>query len=300
MPVIGFLNPGVPEANAHLLAGFRRGPSETGFIEGQNLAIEYRWAYNDSDRLADLAADLVLRKVAVIAAPGGLLNAVAAKATTSTIPIIFSISADPVQVGLVASLNRPGGNVTGVNPMNVELHSKLIAILHELMPRSARFGMLLDPTTPSARIYSTEATTTASALGRRLQFFNASVPREIDAAFARLVQERIEAVMIPSFPLFNNRRVHIATLAARKGIATISNYREFAEAGGLISYGTSNVEAYRQVGIYTGRILKGEKAADLPVIRASKFEFVINLQTARTLDIEVPVTLLAQADEVIE
>jgi putative ABC transport system substrate-binding protein len=300
MPVVGFLNSGVPKANATLVAAFRKGLSETGYVEHQTVEIEYRWAHNDERRLPDLAADLVRSEVAVLAAPGGLLTALAAKAATTTIPVVFSLAADPVQLGLVASLNQPGGNVTGINTMGIELRSKLIALLHDLMPRSVRFGMFLDPSSPSTPISRTEADETATALGRKIKFFNVSSGREIDAAFARLEEERISALIVPTNPLFNNRHVQIATLAARKAIATICGYREYAEAGALMSYGTNNGDMYRQAGIYIGRILKGEKPADLPIMRATKFEFVINLQTARTIGIEVPVTLLAQADEVIE
>jgi putative tryptophan/tyrosine transport system substrate-binding protein len=299
-PVIGFLNAGVPEANANFLAAFRKGLSDVGYDEGRNVTIEYRWAYNENDRLRELVTDLVRRNVAVIATPGGLLNALAAKAGTTTIPIVISVAVDPVRFGLVASLNQPGGNITGVNTMGAELQVKLIGIMSELKPKDARLAMLIDPTSPSAEANRDQAQGAASALGRQIEFLNASTAREIDEAFTSLEQLQISALAIPTYPLFTNRRVHIATLAARKAIATICGYREYAESGGLMSYGTNNTDVFRQVGVYTGRILNGEKPSDLPVLRATTFELVINLQTARTIGVEVPVTLLAQADEIIE
>ena len=298
MPVIVFLYPGVPEANTNLVAAFRKGLSETGYVEGQNVAIEYHWAHNQYDLLPSVAADLVRRKVTVIAALGGSTTALAVKAATSTIPIVFAMSSDPVQAGLVSSLNRPGGNVTGINA--IDLQSKQIGILHDLMPRSVRLGMLIYPPIKTGQIYREQGQTMASALGRHIGFFNATTGREIDEAFTRMVQDRIEAVVIPPSPFFLDRRVHIATLAVRKGIATICAIREFAEAGGLMSYGTRREESYRLAAMYVGRILKGEKPADLPVMRATKFEFVINLQTARTIGLDVPVTLLAIADGIID
>jgi putative tryptophan/tyrosine transport system substrate-binding protein len=300
MPVIGFLNSGSPETSANIVAAFRKGLSEAGYVEGRNVAIEYRWAQNDNARLPELAIDLVRRRVAVISTPGGTAAALAAKAATTTIPIVFSNSVDPVQLGLVANFNRPGGNATGFSSMNTELGAKRLGLLHELIPRAVRFAMLVDPTSPSAEPNNTVAQTAAAAIGRQIEFLNASTNREIDAAFASLAQKRFDALLVANIPLFINRRVQLATLAARHAVPAIYASREFAEAGGLMSYGASLTDLYRQVGIYTGRILKGEKPADLPVMQPTKFEFVINLQTARLLGIEVPPSLLAITDEVIE
>jgi ABC-type uncharacterized transport system substrate-binding protein len=299
MPAVGYLDAGLPEADAYVVAAFRKGLSEAGYAEGRNIAIEFRFAHNEVDRLPELAADLVRRRVAVIATRG-LLAPLAAKAATATIPIVFGTGADPVQTGLVASFNRPGGNVTGMNFMNVELGAKRVGLLHELLPGAARFAMLLDPTSPAAATHITVGRTAAAAIGRQIEFLNASTNREIDTAFANLVQKRADALLVGPYPLFSNRRVQIVTLAARHAVPAIYSAREYAEAGGLMSYGSSQTDEYRQVGLYTGRILKGEKPADLPVMRPTKFEFVINLQTARLLGIEVPPTLLAIADEVIE
>jgi len=299
MPVIGFLYLGSPEPTAHLATAFRKGLSETGYDEGRNVAIEYRWAHNEYDRLPQLVADLLRRRVAVIVTPGGSRGALVAKAATASVPIVFSFAPDPVQLGVVASLNRPGGNVTGINSMNVELHSKLIGILSELVPKPARLAMLIEPAS-STDVTRMQATTTAEALGRQIEFFHASSNREIDAAFAGLVQKQIKALMVPTNSLFETRRVQIATLAARYAVPVIYASRDYVVAGGLMSYGTSSAEVFRQVGIYAGRILNGEKPAELPVMRPTKFEFVINLQTARTIDIDIPATLLAQADEIIE
>jgi putative ABC transport system substrate-binding protein len=300
MPVVGFLHPTTPEPSAVFLAAFRKGLSEMGYVEGRNVAIEYRWANNDNARLPELAADLVRRRVAVIVTPGSTPAVLAAKALTTTIPIVFSTASDPVQFGLVASFNRPGGNVTGFNTMNVELGAKRFGLLHELIPGEARFAMLLDPTNSAAELHITVAQTAAATIGRQIEFLNASTNREIDAAFASLAQKRIDALLVPNTPVLVNRRVQIATLAVRYAVPAMYASREFADIGGLMSYGTSATDQYRQTGIYTGRILKGEKPADLPVQRPVRFEFVINLQTARTLGIEVPAVLLAIADEVIE
>jgi putative tryptophan/tyrosine transport system substrate-binding protein len=300
IPVVGYLYSGSPEPTAHYIAAFRKGLSETGYVEGRNVAIEYRFAHNEIDRLPELASDLVRRRVAVIATPGGPYAVLAAKAATTTIPIVFSTGGDPVQSGLVASFNRPGGNVTGVASMNVELGAKRLGLLHELLPGAARFAVLVDPTSPAAESITTDAQAAASAVGRQIEVLTAGTNREIDTAFASLVQKRADAVLVGPHPLFNNRRVQIVTLAARHAVPTIYTNREFAEVGGLMSYGASQTDQFRQVGIYTGRILKGEKPADLPVMQPTRFEFVINLQTARTLGITVAATLLALADEVIE
>jgi putative tryptophan/tyrosine transport system substrate-binding protein len=299
MPVVGFLYAGAPEPIAHLLSAFRKGLSETGHVEGQNVAIEFRWARNDIDRLPELAADLVQRRVTVIATPGSTPASLAAKAATTTIPIVFAVGSDPVALGLVASLNRPGGNVTGISSMNTELGSKRLGLLHELAPNAERFATLV-MNNPLYQPLIRDVQAGAASIGRPIDVLFASTSRDIDAAFASIVQNRIEALVLTPGPLFNNNRVQLATLAARHALPAIYSSREFAEAGGLMSYGPSITEEFRQAGIYCSRVLKGEKPADLPVIRATKFELIINLQTARALGLEIPPTLLARADEVIE
>jgi putative ABC transport system substrate-binding protein len=301
LPVVGFLYTGVPELSGAIVAAFRSGLNETGYIEGRNVAIEYRFAHNNEARLPELAADLVRRQVAVIASPANTGGALAAKAATTTTPIVFSTGVDPVQVGLVASFNRPGGNVTGVVSMNVELGPKRLGVLHQLLPEAARFAVLVNSnnslvTKPAIA----DLQAAASAIGRQIEVFNASSNSEIDSAFANLAQRQVAAVLITPGPLFDNRRVQLVALAAHYRMPTIYAFRENVEIGGLMSYGSSAADRDRQVGVYAGRILKGEKPADLPVIRASRFEFVINLQTAKILDLNVPPTLLALADEVIE
>ena len=301
MPVVGYLYAGSAGPNANLAEAFRKGLRETGYIEGQNVTIEYRWADNVLDRLPELAADLVRLRVTVIATPGSAAAALAAKAATAKIPIIFGIGTDAVQAGLVASLNRPGGNITGVSYMQAELAAKQIGLLHELLPEATRFAVLVNPTNPLVTgpiVTDLEAAT--SAIGGQIEFHPASTIRDIDTAFGRLIQKRADALLVSPGPLFGNRRVQLAMLAARHALPTMYYDREFAEVGGLMSYGTSLSDQYRQTGIYTGRALKGERPTDLPVLRATNFEFVINLQTARTLGLEVPPTLLARADEVIE
>jgi putative tryptophan/tyrosine transport system substrate-binding protein len=300
LPVVGYFYAGAPEPFAIQVAAFRKGLGETGYVEGRNLTIEYRFPHDDINRLPELAADLVHDRVAVIAAPGGVSAALAAKAATVTIPIVFSTGVDPVQVGLVASLNRPGGNVTGVSSMNFELGAKRLGLLHELLPKAARFGVLVGQVNPSAASMIADVQAAASTIGRSIEVFGASTNRDIDTAFASLVQKRIEALLVAPGPLLDNRRVQLVSLATHYRLPTIYPFRENAEIGGLMSYGTSAEDRDRQVGIYTGRILKGEKPADLPVMRAIKFEFVINMQTARLLSIEVPEKLLAIADKVIE
>jgi putative ABC transport system substrate-binding protein len=300
MPVIGYLHAGSPEASANLVAAFRKGLSEAGYVEGQNVAIEYLWTHNDNDRLPELAADLVRRRVAVIVTPNFVAAALAAKAATTTIPIVFGGGFDPVQAGLVASLNRPGGNVTGVNFMTVETGGKRVGLLHELLPGAARFAILVNPTNPNAEPNITEARAAASVIGRQIEVLTASTNRDIDTAFASLVQKRADALLVSPEPLFTARRVHLVTSAARHAVPAIYPNREFAEIGGLMSYGSNIADQFRQVGVYSGRILKGEKPTDLPILQPTKFEFVINLQTARTLGIAIPTTLLARADEVIE
>jgi putative ABC transport system substrate-binding protein len=298
MPVIGYLSAGSPETSASRLAAFRKGLSETGFIEGRNVTVEYRWAHNEYDRLPELASDLIRRKVTVIITPQGA-GALAAKAATVTIPIVFGTSGDPVQGNLVASLNRPGGNMTGFASMGIEVTAKRVGLLHELLPAAARFALFVNPIQYTESVIA-EAQSAASAIGRQIEVLQTSTARDIDAAFARIVQTRSEALLINPSALFSSRRVQIVTLATRHALPAIYPYREDALAGGLMSYGSSLADYDRQLGIYAGRIIKGEKPSDLPVMQPSKFEFVINLQTARTLGIEVPPTLLAIADEVIE
>jgi putative tryptophan/tyrosine transport system substrate-binding protein len=298
--VIGHLYLGSPEGSANLLAAFRKGLNETGFVEGRNVTIEYRWGQNDVARLPDLAADLVRRRVAVIATLGSLPGALAAKAATATIPIVFSTGADPVQAGLVASFNRPGGNVTGIVSMNVQLGAKRLGLLHELLPGAARFAVLVNPNSPNVEVVRRDARAAAAAIGRQIEVLTASSNREIDTAFASLAQMRADALVVAPSPLFDNRRVQLITLAAHHRVPTMYSQRECPEAGGLMSYGSSITDEFRHVGVYTGRVLKGEKPADLPVMQPTTFEFVINLQTARTLGIEVSPSLLALADEVIE
>jgi ABC-type uncharacterized transport system substrate-binding protein len=300
MPVIGFLRPGSPEPNAHLVAAFRRGLGEIGYVEGRNVSVQYRWAHNNDDRLPELAADLVRLRVSVIVAPGSTAAAVAAKSATTTIPIVFSAGGDPVQLGLVASLNRPGGNVTGVGSMSGELGAKRLGLLQELVPRAARFAVLTNPNNPLAKAYVTDVQTAAAAIGRQIEVLTATTTNDIDTAFAVLVERRVDALLVGLDPLFVSRRVQLATLAARHAVPAIYPFREDAEAGGLMSYGPSNTDLVRQAGIYTGRILKGEKPADMPILRATRFDFIINLTTAKALGLDVPPTLLARADEVIE
>jgi len=300
MPVVGFVYPGVPELSTGIVAAFRKGLNEAGFIEGRNVTVEFRFAYNDNARLPELAADLAQRRVAVIATPGSTPSALAAKAATTTIPIVFGIGPDPVEIGLVASLNRPGGNITGVSSMNAELGAKRLGLLHELLPTAVRFAVLVNPNNRNAEALTRDAQATASALSREVEILPASNTREIDAAFVSLLQKRADALLVSPDPLFDSRRVQLVTLATHHRLPTIYSFRENVEIGGLMSYGSSAAERDRQVGIYTGRILKGEKAAELPVIRAAKFEFIINLQTAKVLGLNVPQALLATADEVIE
>ena len=300
MPVIGFLYSASPDTNADRLRAFRQGLKETGYVEGENIAIVYRWAEGQVDRLPELAADLVRRQVAVIAAIS-TASAFAAKAATTTVPIVFGIPEDPVRLGLVASLARPGGNLTGVNFLTQELQAKRLELLRELVPRAARVAVLVNPTNAT----STESTlraveAAARAMGLQIQVLNASTSREIDAAFATFVRERPDALFVGGDPFFVSRRVQIAILAAQRSIPATYGTREEVEAGGLMSYGANIPDTWRQVGVYAGRILKGAKPADLPVVQSAKFELVINHQTARSLGLIVPPTLLATADEVIE
>jgi putative ABC transport system substrate-binding protein len=300
MPVVGYLYAGAPETSTHLVAAFRKGLSETGYVEGQNVAIEYRWTRNEFDRLPELVADLVRRQVTVIATPGSAAAAVAAKAATATIPVVYSGGADPVQAGLVASLNRPGGNVTGITTMNAETGTKRLGLLHELLPQAVRFAVLVNPINSLTEPFLADLRAAAVVFGAQIDVFNCSTIGEIDTAFASLAQRQTDALVVGVDTLFLNRRVQVATLAAHHRLPAIYTVREQAEVGGLMSYGSSFTDLFHQTGIYVGRILKGEKPADLPVLRASKFEFVINLQTAKTLGLSVPPMLLARADEVIE
>jgi putative tryptophan/tyrosine transport system substrate-binding protein len=298
-PVVGVLNVGAPEPSR--MATFVKGLGEMGYAEGHNVAIEYRWADNERERLPELAADLVRRRVTVIAAMQ-TSTALAAKAATSSIPVVFYSAGDAVEVGLVPRFNRPGGNLTGINTLFGELGPKQLGLLHDLLPGATRFGLLVNPGgaefVREASIKGVQAA--ADKLGRTLEILSAAGPGDIDAVFAGLPKKHVDGVLVSTNQLFFNRRVQLATVAVRHGIPTIFNDRAFAEAGGLMSYGNIVPEGNRQVGIYVGRILKGEKPSDMPVMQPTKFEFVINLQTARTIGIEIPPTLLAIADEVIE
>jgi ABC-type uncharacterized transport system substrate-binding protein len=300
MPVVGFLGTASAGPFAHLVAGLRRGLQETGFIEGRNVAIEYRWAEGQYDRVPALAADLVRREVAVIVTVGGEPSVAAAKAATATIPIVFNTGTDPVKLGLVASLARPGGNLTGVNIFTTELTEKRLGLLRDLVPAATTIAVLLNPNFSEAAANVLESEGAAKAIGKQVVIFNASSDAEIETAFANIVQAQCRALLVGADPFFNSRRGLIVALAARHAIPAIYEWREFAEAGGLISYGTSLVEAYRQQGIYAGRILKGEKPAELPVVQLSKFELVINLNTSKALGLAIPPGVLAIADEVIE
>jgi putative ABC transport system substrate-binding protein len=297
LPVIGFLSAGTPSERTNALPGFIKGLSEMGYVEGRNVTIEFRWAQNDRRRLPDLAADLVRRRVAVIAAVGGI-SALAAKAMTSTIPIVFVSASDPVEQGLVSSLNRPGGNLTGFSLLFGEVERKQLGLIHELLPRATRFAMLRDGSGTYTALSDLKAA--AESIGVEFEVLDAGANAEIDQAFADLVQKRIEGLLVENLFLFRDRRTQILTLAARYLIPVIWGGRADVEAGGLMSYGPKDFEGNRQFGIYTGRVLKGEKPADLPVMRTTRFEFLINLQTAKTLGVEVPPTLLALADEVLE
>ena len=300
MPVVGFLHPGSPDSLAYLAAAFREGLKETGYVEGQNVIIEYRWANGHYDQLQALVADLVRRQVAVIAATGGNVSAQAAKAATTTIPIVFNVGIDPIKAGLVTSFNRPGGIITGVNTQSAALEQKRLGLLRELVPQAATIGVLLNPTNPDADFQREGVETAATAIGVKLRIFHASSKDDLDRAFAALVQERADALLVGNDTFFVNQREQIVTLAARHGLPAIYTFRSFAEAGGLMSYSTSLVDVYREVGFYVGRILKGEKPADLPVMQPTKFELVINLKTAKTLGVKISDNLLSLADEVIE
>ncbi len=300
MLVIGFLSARALDDTPNLTAAFHQGLKETSYVEGQNIAIEYRWANNQHERLPELAAELVRRGVGLIAAFGGNVSALAAKAATATVPIVFAVGGDPVELGLVASLNRPGGNLTGVSLLLGLLGAKRLELLRELVPTPTTVAVFINPTNPSAKFYAQDAEQAAHTLGQQIQILNASSEREIEAAFAALAPLRAGAVLVTTDAFFIGRRQHLVALAARYAVPTIYEYRDFAAAGGLVSYGPSIADAYHQAGIYAGRILKGTHPADLPVLQPTKFELVINLKTARALGLDVPPTLLARADEVIE
>jgi putative tryptophan/tyrosine transport system substrate-binding protein len=298
MPVIGYLGTGSPDAL--LMAAFRKGLNEIGYLEGQNVTIEYRFAYNQFDRLQELAADLVRRRVAVIVSVGGTHSTLAAKSATTTIPIVLGFGGDPVQLGVVASLNRPGGNVTGVTTIGGELAAKRLGLLHELRPNAALFAVLVDAHSPMTESTIRDLQAATVAIGRHIEVLIAGTNRDIDTAFASLIHKRADALLVTPQPLFRDRRIQLLTLAARHAVPAIYPTRDYAEAGGLMSYGANFTDIVRQTGIYAGRVLKGEKPADLPVQAPTKYELVINLKTAKALGLEVPATLLALADEVIE
>jgi putative tryptophan/tyrosine transport system substrate-binding protein len=300
LPVVGFLNSASPATYSHLLGAFRLGLKESGFLEGENVTIEYRWAENEFDRLPTLARELVRRQVAVIAATGGIHSALAAKAATSTIPIVFNIGDDPVRLGLVASLARPGGNVTGVNNFIYELVAKRLVLLRELVPSAARVAVLVNPANAQTETTLRDVEAAAHPTGLQIQIAKAGTAREIDGAFAALARDRVDGLFVPPDPLFISRRIQLVQLAARHALPATYPVRDFAEAGGLMSYGTNPADAWHQTGVYTGRILKGTTPAELPVLQPTKFELVINAQTARMLDLTVPPSLFATADEVIE
>jgi len=301
LPVLGFLGSGSPEAYATRLRIFHEGLKEAGYVEGQNVAIEYRWTQGENDRLPKLASELVQLRVAVIVAASGTLGAVAAKAATTTIPIVFGVAVDPVKVGLVSSLNRPGGNLTGVTNQNLEIGPKRLELLHTLLPAATVFAVLVDPTGFAlASDFARSVQAAAGALGRQLRVLNASTDRDLDSAFAALAQLKADALIIGPSTLFSARSEQLGALAARHKVPAIGLWPEFAAGGGLLSYGSDETEYYRLVGIYTGRILKGEKPAELPVQQSAKVKLIINLKTAKALGITVPLSLLGRADEVIE
>jgi putative ABC transport system substrate-binding protein len=300
VPVIGFLHQGSPEAYSKFAAAFRKGLGEAGYVDGRNVLIEYRWAHGETHRLPELAADLVSRRVTIIATLGSIAATLAAKAATTAIPIVFMSGADPVQTGVVASLNRPGGNITGVGAMNNGLAAKQLGLLRELLHRASRFAVLVNPDNAQSRSTIAEVQTAASTLGIQPEILTATTNHDINPVFAAVVQKQADGLLISPDPLFTNRLVQLATLSARHLMPTIYSLREFAEVGGLMTYGSNFSDLFRQAGNYTGRVLNGEKPAELPILQPTKFEFVINLQTAAALGFEVPSTLLARADEVIE
>jgi putative ABC transport system substrate-binding protein len=300
MPVVGYLHSGSPAPFAHLVTAFRQGLKEAGYVEGQNVKVEYRWAEGRYDQLPAMAADLVGRRVAVIVTQGGDPPPLAAKSATSTIPIVFTISSDPVKLGLVGSLNRPGGNVTGFWAYTSLLGTKRLELIRQLLPANTLIAVLVNPNNPNAHIDTPYFQDAARTLGQSISLMTASTETEIDAVFATLSDRRVSALLVNTDPFFLARRDQFVSLAARYSVPTVYPWREAVAAGGLISYGARLADGYRQVGIYAGRILKGAKPADLPVVQPTNFELVINLKTAKALGLEVPPTLLARADEVIE
>jgi ABC-type uncharacterized transport system substrate-binding protein len=300
MPVIGYLGPESPTAFASRVRAFRQGLGETGYVEGRNVAIEFRWAESQHSRLPALAADLVGRQVAVIVAPGGAPGALAAKSVTTTIPIVFEMGADPIAIGLVSSLNRPGGNLTGVSSLNVEVTPKRLQILHEAVPTASVVAVLVNPTSPTTDSQLKNVQPAAQARGLQLHVLHASTERDLDTVFATLLQLRAGGLVVASDTFFAMHSEQLAALTIRHAVPTIHQSRDFAIAGGLMSYGGSFVESHRQAGVYTGRVLKGDKPADLPVQQVTKFELFINLKTAKTLGLTFPLSLLGRADQVIE
>jgi len=300
LPVIGFLNVASPGPLRQQIAAFREGLKESGYVEGQNVAVEYRWAEGQYERLPELAADLVRQQVSVIFVGGGAPAELAVKAATTTIPIVFSTGGDPVRSGLVASLNQPSGNITGVYHFATGLEAKRLGLLHEMLPKATPIAVLINPNYADAENQLRDVQEAAARLGVQLVVVRANAESDFDAAFSTVVQQRSGALLVCASPFFNTRREQLVVLAARHALPTIYEWRDFAAAGGLMSYGTSLADAYRQAGVYAGRILKGAKPADLPIVQSTKFEFVINLPTAKALGLEVPPTLLATANEVIE
>ena len=300
MPVIGFMSGRAPQDSAHLVSAFRQGLAETGFVEGQTVTIEFRWANGDYDRLPALAADLVSRKVAVLVGVGGDVSALAAKKATATIPVVFGMGADPVKAGLVASFNRPSGNATGFTLLTSEMESKRLGLLREIVPAVQLIGILVNPKTPSSSQELNDLELAAKGIGQRLFVASANDDAELDAALTSLGQQRVGALLVTAAPFFDTRLERIVGFAAQNRLPAIYQFREYALAGGLISYGPNIVESYRNAGDYVGRILKGETPADLPVLQPTKYDFVINLKTAKALGLTVPPTLLAEAGEVIE
>ena len=298
MPVIGFLHPGSSDTYADRLRAFRHGLREAGFVEGENVVIEFRWAENRSDRLAELASELAHRPVTVIVTSGGTVPALAAKAASATIPIVFTVPEDPVRLGLVASLARPGGNATGINFFSEELVAKRLELLRELVPAATRVAVLLSPANTGTSLREVESA--AASMGLKVQVSHAETSRDIDTAFAAFGRERPDALFVAGGPFLLSRRMQLALLAARHALPAAYGSREYVEMGGLMSYGASLTDAHRQAGLYAARILQGAKPSDLPVMQATKFELVINLPAARTLGLDVPPSLLARADEVIE
>ncbi|SRR6266487_3476085 len=300
IPIIGFLSTRSPDEAANLTTAFRQGLKEIGIVEGKNVAIDFRWANLQYDRLPALAADLVRNRVTIIAAVGGIHSGLAAKAATSTIPVVFVSAGDPVGFGLVSSLGRPGGNITGISMVTVELAPKRLELLHESVPRSGAIAMLVNPTSPYLGPETKDVQAAAHVLGREVRVVSARAERDIDAAFATVVQQRAAAVLVSGDPFFDSQRDHLVALAARHAVPAIYQWREFATIGGLMSYGSSITDAYRQAGAYIGRILKGAKPADLPVIQPTKYELVINLKTAKVLGLTIPPSVMGRADEIIQ